>query len=455
MSAAAVRGLLSKRCLATPSTRPPTTVVAAMAAVAAAAANPSSSSTMAGPTSQGRQQRRGLHGSAPLSARRRPRFKSVQADKMGLTTPEKVDEFTGRHFPDYTEADLAKLAGAYGPEQMEALRAGEAAVAARDLTVQGRLRRDPYQLGYVDDLSTVRPIVDRRARAKPAPDTRARFMTADEFTDDFLGWLQGFVPDDVSLEGMSEDELAAAIDKYAPSNLDVFKYFNEHSSMTDGGRGSNSALAPALMDKVPGVAGKYKRSNDPEDRGMDEAGVYQDLKKITGLTVPQMMEMPSKFLVQRTVVNQTRLGKIMSWHVMCMVGNNNGRIGLGEAKSTELSTARTKSRLQAIKNMMPIRRYENRTIFGKAEAKVSGTIVQMFSRPPGFGLRASHRIFEICRLAGIKDLSARIPRSRCPMNTVKATIKCLTDQVDPEAIAIGRGRKMVDVRKVYYGGAVY
>lgn len=73
----------------------------------------------------------------------------------------------------------------------------------------------------------------------------------------------------------------------------------------------------------------------------------------------------------------------------------------------------------------------------------------------GFGLRASHRIFEICRLAGIKDLSARIPRSRCPMNTVKATLKCLTEQVDPEAIAIGRGRKMVDVRKVYYGGAVY
>lgn len=411
---------------------------------------------MAGPTTSGRkQQRRGLHGSAPLSARRRPRFKSVQAEKMGLTTPKKIDEFTAKHFPDYTEADLAKLAETYGAEQMEAVRAGEAAVAARDLTVQGRLRRDPYQLGYVDDLSTVMPIVDKRARPKGAPDTRARFMTAGEFTDDFLEWLQGFVPADVNLEGMSEDELAAAIDKYAPSNLDVFKYFNERSSMTDGGRGSNSALAPALMDKVPGVAGKYKRQSDAEDRGMDEAGVYQELKKITGLTVPQMIEMPSKFLVQRSVVNQTRLGKIQSWHVMCLVGNNNGRIGLGEAKSTELMTARTKSRLQAIKNMMPIRRYENRTIFGKAEAKVSGTIVQMFSRPPGFGLRASHRIFEICRLAGIKDLSARIPRSRCPMNTVKATLKCLTEQVDPEAIAIGRGRKMVDVRKVYYGGAVY
>ena len=41
------------------------------------------------------------------------------------------------------------------------------------------------------------------------------------------------------------------------------------------------------------------------------------------------------------------------------------------------------------------------------------------------------------------------------MNTVKATFQALTNQPDPEAIAEGRGKKLVDVRKVYYGGAVY
>lgn len=61
----------------------------------------------------------------------------------------------------------------------------------------------------------------------------------------------------------------------------------------------------------------------------------------------------------------------------------------------------------------------------------------------------------MCRMAGIHDLAAHFPRSRNPMNTVKATYMALTDQLDPEQIAIGRGKKMVDVRKVYYGGAVY
>lgn len=128
---------------------------------------------------------------------------------MGLTTPEKVDE---------------------------------AGLAARDLTAQRRLPRDPYPLGHVDDPSAVTPIVARRARTRPA----------DELTDHLPERPQGFVPDDVGLEGASEDELAAAVDKHTPSNLDVLKCSNECPSTTDGGRGSNPAVAPALVDKVPG-----------------------------------------------------------------------------------------------------------------------------------------------------------------------------------------------------------
>jgi small subunit ribosomal protein S5 len=40
------------------------------------------------------------------------------------------------------------------------------------------------------------------------------------------------------------------------------------------------------------------------------------------------------------------------------------------------------------------------------------------------------------------------------MNTVKATYEALTKQRLPEDIARARGRKLVDVRKVYYAGQV-
>lgn len=72
----------------------------------------------------------------------------------------------------------------------------------------------------------------------------------------------------------------------------------------------------------------------------------------------------------------------------------------------------------------------------------------------GFGLRASHRLFEMFRAAGIQDIAAKMPRSRNPMNSAKACFQALMSQKDPNAIAIGRGKKLVDVRKVYYGGNV-
>jgi small subunit ribosomal protein S5 len=56
--------------------------------------------------------------------------------------------------------------------------------------------------------------------------------------------------------------------------------------------------------------------------------------------------------------------------------------------------------------------------------------------------------------AGIFDLAARVTRARNPMNTVKAAYKALLSQKDPEDIARGRGKKLVDVRRVYYAGGL-
>lgn len=69
----------------------------------------------------------------------------------------------------------------------------------------------------------------------------------------------------------------------------------------------------------------------------------------------------------------------------------------------------------------------------------------------GFGVRCSQYIFEMCRAAGIHDLSARVTRSRNPMNVIKTFMHALRQQKLPETIARGRGKKFVDVRKVYYG----
>ncbi|KOS22106.1 37S ribosomal protein S5 [Escovopsis weberi] len=233
-----------------------------------------------------------------------------------------------------------------------------------------------------------------------------------------------------------------------PTNLELIE---------DGPAGPirmHSAEAPEL-GKVPGVVGLYKSAADPEDEGQDDDGRYQEIKRLTGMSLKDIQSIYRKVLVTRWVSNQTRLGKVRSTSVVAIAGNGNGRLGLGIAKSTEAGLAAETAQLLAIRNMKPIRRYENRTIFGKVKAKVSGTVVELYARPPGFGLRCPHRIFEMCRAAGIHDIASNMPRNKNPMNSVKATYEALTNQIDPEEIAIGRGKKMVDVRKVYYGGAVH
>lgn len=266
--------------------------------------------------------------------------------------------------------------------------------------------------------------------------TRAQAMKLDEAVD--AEWKKEL------------DKLMAATDEreVEPSNLEL---------LADGPAGINRAYSAeaAELGKVPGVVGLYKSAADPEDEGQDDGGHYQEIKRLTGMTLKDIQSIYRKVLVTRWVSNQTRLGKVRSTSVVAIAGNGNGRLGLGIAKSTEAGLAAETAQLLAIRNMKPIRRYENRTIFGNSKAKVSGTVVELFSRPPGFGLRCPHRIFEMCRASGIHDIHARMPRSKNPMNSVKAAYKALTNQVDPEEIAIGRGKKMVDVRKVYYGGAVY
>lgn len=79
----------------------------------------------------------------------------------------------------------------------------------------------------------------------------------------------------------------------------------------------------------------------------------------------------------------------------------------------------------------------------------------LLTTTPGFGNRCQHLIYELARAAGISDLAARTPRSRNKMNVVKAAFEALMSQRLPDEVARARGKKMVDVRKVYYGGKVY
>jgi small subunit ribosomal protein S5 len=213
---------------------------------------------------------------------------------------------------------------------------------------------------------------------------------------------------------------------------------------------------PKIDDPSVRWAPEAKEDEPPTPGLEDEAlAAYQRVAKTMGMTVADLRKFRTKTLVSHRVVNQTRLGKIQSMYELCVAGNEKGLVGIGEGKAAEPDEARRVARLNAIRNMVPIARYEQRTIFGETTGKSGGVEIMLSARHPGFGCRTNEKVFEILRCAGIIDCQAKLMRkSRNHMNMCKAVWAALRAQRDPEEVARARGRKMVDVRKVYYSGLV-
>lgn len=125
--------------------------------------------------------------------------------------------------------------------------------------------------------------------------------------------------------------------------------------------------------KIPGVA----YSTDEADPHLTRLALS------TGLSRDQIRRIRVKTLVSHRVVNQTRMGKIQSLYFLTIAGNQDGMVGVGEGKAAEDEDGRRQAMMSAIRNMRPVARYEERTIYGEVEGKVGGSVVKLSARPPG------------------------------------------------------------------------
>ncbi|CAI7580487.1 unnamed protein product [Penicillium pancosmium] len=378
---------------------------------------------------------------APLT-NRKPKFPNVKSPENSTRSALKADDFKS-----YTEEEKAHLAKEYSAAQMEAIKAGEASIDPKDLSEQSIRRTDPYRFKYLDDFSVIEPGIDRNVRAPESnSDYNFKLKSEDQFIEDFGRFFAE----------SNEDIKPADFVRFAESlRLTEGKEENElnpHSALVPDLFGPGETIDEPRVEERKSAAEKGEKERSLEAEELTDA--LKSLLLATGYTERQVRELRTKTLVSHSVVNQTRLGKVRRAYRLSVAGNGNGLLGIGEGKSEEAADAKIQSQYRAIRNMQPVPRYENRTIFGDVTGKVGAVELQLMHRPPGFGLRTQHLIYEMCRAAGIHDLAARVNRSRNKMNTVKAAYEALMSQRDPEEVARARGKKIVDVRKVYYAGKV-
>lgn len=142
------------------------------------------------------------------------------------------------------------------------------------------------------------------------------------------------------------------------------------------------------------------------------------LSQQTGLSLDEIKRIRVKNLVSHRVVNQTRMGKIQSIYFLTIAGNEDGMVGIGEGKAAETEDGRRQAMMNAIRNMKPVARHEERTIYGEVEGKVGATIVRLSSRPPGKSL---HSLF---RARHFICLTIRRLRKSLPVPHLRTRARC-------------------------------
>ena len=144
-------------------------------------------------------------------------------------------------------------------------------------------------------------------------------------------------------------------------------------------------------------------------------------------------------LIRRRVVHQTGKGKIASQYILMVVGNGKGLVGFGEGKHERAQLALEQAFNEACKNMDYVDMFEGRTLWHNLDTKLGSTQILMRPRPLGFGLRCGPYMHQVCKAAGIKDVSGKVWGSRNGMQIVKATCRVLHGGHAPLALGDGIG----------------
>jgi len=137
-------------------------------------------------------------------------------------------------------------------------------------------------------------------------------------------------------------------------------------------------------------------------------------------------EFEQKIISIRRVTRVVKGGRRFSFSVAMVIGDKNGRVGVGLGKATDTALAIEKSVRDARKNMITVKRDKESSIANSVKAKYNASVVEI--RPaPGRGIVVGSSVRDVIELAGIKDVSSKLlSRSKNKINNARAAIKALS-----------------------------
>ena len=159
------------------------------------------------------------------------------------------------------------------------------------------------------------------------------------------------------------------------------------------------------------------------------------------------LELKDRLVAINRVTKVTKGGRTFSFAAIVVVGNENGIVGWGLGKASEVTTAISKGTESAKKNLVRIPIHKG-TIPHEQAAKFGGAEVLIKPATLGTGVKAGGAMRAVLESVGITDVLAKSKGSSNPHNLVKATIAALRELRSPAMVAQNRN---VPVEKVFKG----
>ena len=151
-----------------------------------------------------------------------------------------------------------------------------------------------------------------------------------------------------------------------------------------------------------------------------------------------------KMIAVNRVTKVVKGGRILGFAALTVVGDGDGRIGMGKGTSREVPVSVQKAMDQARRAMekVPLR---NGTLFHAVEGHHGASRVMLHPAPEGTGVIAGGPMRAIFDVMGIRNIVAKSHGSSNPYNMVRATLDALSKLRSPSEIAAKRGKTVEEL----------
>lgn len=135
-------------------------------------------------------------------------------------------------------------------------------------------------------------------------------------------------------------------------------------------------------------------------------------------------EFENEIIDIRRVSKVTKGGRNLRFRVTIVVGDKDGRVGVGVSSTTEIPRAIQQAIRDAKKNLIDVNRDE-KTLPHEVVGRFKAGQVILKPAHPGTGVIAGVTVGAICRLAGIDDVLSKSIGTTNPLTLSRATINGL------------------------------